>query len=92
MDGTRVPRGGRLRALWTAAVIAALIAGPAAGALVPAQAQTANTCLSIENNGEGINSSRQLEGSNTYVSWRYDAQITDNGKCMDGAWVATLHD
>lgn len=42
--------------------------------------------------GEGINSSRQLEGSNRYVSWNYDASITDNGKCSDGAWVATLHD
>jgi hypothetical protein len=139
MDGKRVPRGGRLRAVWTAAVIAALIAGPAAGAFVPAEAQTANTCLSIENNrsretsvavvgfdetnaywsfnasesavlvnsggpirastftirlydGEGIDSSRQLEGSNKYVSWRYDPQMTDNGKCTDGAWVATLHD
>ncbi|HKX18783.1 MAG TPA: hypothetical protein VJT33_12295 [bacterium] len=43
-------------------------------------------------NGEGINSSRQLEGSNKYVSWNYDASVTDNGKCSDGAWVATLHD
>ena len=42
--------------------------------------------------GEGINSSRQLEGSNKYVSWNYDASVTDNGKCTDGAWVATLHD
>ncbi len=42
--------------------------------------------------GEGINSSRQLEGSNKYVSWNYDASVTDNGKCSDGAWVATLHD
>lgn len=42
--------------------------------------------------GEGISSNRQLEGSNKYVSWNYDAAITDNGKCSDGAWVATLHD
>ena len=110
-----------------------------AGPIAPAQAQTADTCLSVENNrsrqtsvavvgfnetsaywtfnagesailvnsngplrgssftvrlyeGEGIDSSRQLEGNNKYVSWRYDAQITDNGKCTDGAWVATLHD
>ncbi|HET7264026.1 MAG TPA: hypothetical protein VFL28_05105 [bacterium] len=42
--------------------------------------------------GEGINSSRQLTGSNKYVSWDYDASVTDNGKCSDGAWVATLHD
>lgn len=42
--------------------------------------------------GEGINSSRQLEGSNKYVSWNYDTSVTDNGKCSDGAWVATLHD
>jgi len=41
--------------------------------------------------GEGINSGRQLEGSNKYVSWNYDTTITDNGKCSDGAWVATLH-
>lgn len=41
--------------------------------------------------GEGINSSRQLEGSNKYVSWNFDASVTDNGKCADGAWVATLH-
>jgi hypothetical protein len=41
--------------------------------------------------GEGINSSRQMEGSNKYVSWNYDSTISDNGKCSDGAWVATLH-
>ena len=42
--------------------------------------------------GEGVNSARQLAGSNEYVNWRYDTQRTDNGKCPDGEWVATLHD
>ncbi|MHB8731111.1 MAG: hypothetical protein ACYDAB_04910 [bacterium] len=41
--------------------------------------------------GEGVNSGRQLEGSNKYVTWNYDSTITDSGKCTDGAWVATLH-
>ena len=41
--------------------------------------------------GDGISAGRQLEGSNKYVSWNYDTTITDNGKCSDGAWVATLH-
>lgn len=139
MGVKRGPRGGPSRGFWTAGVMAALIAGLAAEAFVPAQAQTASTCLSIENkrsrqtsvtvvgfnetsgywafdagesavlmindapirgsaftiqlyDGEGIDSARQLEGSNKYVNWRYDAQVTDNGKCPDGAWVATLHD
>jgi hypothetical protein len=42
--------------------------------------------------GEGVNRSQQLGGDNKYVSWRYDAERTDHGKCSDGEWVATLHD
>jgi hypothetical protein len=131
---------GKMALLWQVAVIVALIAAPVAAPIVPAQAQTSNTCLTVENNrsrqtsvavvgynetsdywsfnagesavlvnsrtgplrgstftvrlydGDGIDSGRQLEGNNKYVTWRYDAQITDNGKCTDGSWVATLHD
>lgn len=122
------------------AVIVAFVVTTVAAPVVPAQAQTPNSCLIVENNrssattsvtvvgfkenssywsfaagesavlnmnnspihsssftirvydGDGINSSRQLEGSNKYVNWRYDTQRTDNGKCPDGGWVATLHD
>jgi len=121
------------------AVTAVFVVTPVAIPVVPAQAQTSNSCLSVENNrsrvtsvavvgfnetsgywsfaagesavlnvndspirgstftirvydGQGVNLGRQLEGSNKYVNWRYDAQLTDNGKCSDGAWVATLHD
>lgn len=130
-------RRGSIRA--TVAMIAALIVVPSAAPVAPAQAQTSNSCLSVENNrsrttsvtvvgfnettgywsfaagesavltthdspirgatftlraydGDGIDSARQLAGSNKYVNWRYDAQDTDSGKCPDGIWVATLHD
>lgn len=131
-------RGARAGRIASAALIAASMV-PIAVHAVPAHAQTANSCLAIENNrsretsvavvgfnetsgywsfaagesavlangggpihgstftirlydGEGVNTARQLDGSNKYVNWRYDAQNTDQGKCPDGAWVATLHD
>ncbi|HKX16430.1 MAG TPA: zinc ribbon domain-containing protein [bacterium] len=42
--------------------------------------------------GKGIDASRQLEGNNKHVFWRFDPSVTDNGKCPSGAWVGTLHD
>lgn len=141
MGGKATPRGylyWAIRGMVT--VMAAFVAMPVAAPVVPAQAQTPNSCLIVENNrssattsvtvvgfketssywsfvagesavlnmnnspihassftirvydGDGINSSKQLEGSNKYVNWRYDTQRTDNGKCPDGGWVATLHD
>jgi hypothetical protein len=130
-------RYGGIRAV--VAVMAVLVVTPLAAPVVPVEAQTSSSCLSVQNNrsrvtsvavvgfnetssywsfaageaavlnmnsspirgstftirvydGDGVNSDRQLEGNNKYVNWRYDAQLTDAGKCSDGAWVATLHD
>ena len=42
--------------------------------------------------GSGIDNSRSMPGDNRYVTWTYRADLTHDGACSDGSWLATLHD